>query len=75
MENFGGIAKFVETKPDFQLDIEKIEAALTDKTKAVLINSPNNPTGVVYSEESLKELANLLYAERKKGREYLYHFR
>jgi aspartate aminotransferase len=69
VENFGGVAKFVETKPDFQLDIGNIEAAVTDKTKAILINSPNNPTGVVYSEESLKELANLLYAERKKGRE------
>jgi aspartate aminotransferase len=69
VENFGGIAKFVDTKPDFQLDVEKIERALTSKTKAVLINSPNNPTGVVYSEESLKQLADLLYAERKKGRD------
>jgi aspartate aminotransferase len=69
VENFGGIVKFVETKPDFQLDIETIAAAVTDKTKAVLINSPNNPTGVVYSEQSLKELADLLYAERGKGRE------
>jgi aspartate aminotransferase len=69
VENFGGVAKFVDTKPDFQLDVEKIERALTSKTKAVLINSPNNPTGVVYSEESLKQLANLLYAERKKGRD------
>jgi aspartate aminotransferase len=69
VENFGGVAKFVDTKPDFQLDVEKIERALTSKTKAVLINSPNNPTGVVYSEESLKQLADLLYAERKKGRD------
>jgi aspartate aminotransferase len=69
VENFGGIVKFVETKPDFQLDVETIAAAVTDKTKAVLINSPNNPTGVVYSEQSLKDLAALLYAERKKGRD------
>ncbi|HME42429.1 MAG TPA: pyridoxal phosphate-dependent aminotransferase [Syntrophorhabdales bacterium] len=69
VENFGGVAKFVETKPDFQLDIKKIKAALSDKTKAILINSPNNPTGVVYDEESLKELANLFCKERKKGRE------
>jgi len=69
VENFGGVVRFVETKPDFQLDIGNIEAAITDKTNAILINSPNNPTGVVYSEESLKELANLLYDERKKGRE------
>ena len=68
VENFGGVAKFVETKPDFQLDIKKIKAALSDKTKAILINSPNNPTGAVYNEQSLKELANLFYKERKKGR-------
>jgi aspartate aminotransferase len=69
VENFGGVVKFVETKPDFQLDVETIAAAVTDKTKAVLINSPNNPTGVVYSEQSLKALADLLYAQRKKGRD------
>jgi len=69
VENFGGIVKFVETKPDFQLDVETIAAAVTDKTRAVLINSPNNPTGVVYSEQSLKALADLLYAQRKKGRD------
>jgi aspartate aminotransferase len=69
IENFGGVPKVVETREDFQLDIGKIEAALTAKTKAVLINSPNNPTGAVYSEESLKELAELLFRERRKGRE------
>jgi aspartate aminotransferase len=69
VENFGGVAKFVETKPDFQLDLETIEAALNDKTKAILINSPNNPTGAVYNEQSLKDLAGLLYKQRKLGRE------
>ncbi|OPY70503.1 MAG: putative N-acetyl-LL-diaminopimelate aminotransferase [Syntrophorhabdaceae bacterium PtaU1.Bin034] len=69
IENFGGIPKMVDTKEDFQLDIAGIQRAVTAKTKAVLINSPNNPTGVVYTEESLKELADLLYGERKKGRE------
>ncbi|HVN23590.1 MAG TPA: pyridoxal phosphate-dependent aminotransferase [Syntrophorhabdales bacterium] len=69
VENFGGIPKFVETKPDFQLDLGKIKTAMNSKTKAILINSPNNPTGAVYSEESLKELADLFYKARKKGRE------
>lgn len=69
IENFGGIPKVVDTYDDFQLDLDKIEAAITPKTKAILINSPNNPTGVIYSEESLKELAELLYRERKKGKE------
>ncbi len=69
IENFGGIMRLVDTKEDFQLDIEKIEAAINDKTKAILINSPNNPTGAVYSEESLKELARLLYRKREEGKE------
>ena len=36
-------------QPDFDLDVDAIEAAITPKTRAVLINSPNNPTGRVYS--------------------------
>jgi aspartate aminotransferase len=69
VENFGGVAQFVDTKPDFQLDIEKIEAVLNERTRAILINSPNNPTGAVYNEQSLKDLASLLYTQRKSGRE------
>jgi aspartate aminotransferase len=69
VENFGAGLVLVETKDDFQLNIENIERVITDRTRAVLINSPNNPTGVVYTEESLKELAALLSQQRKKGRE------
>ncbi len=69
IENFGAVMRLVESKEDFQLDIEKIEAAITKKTRAVLINSPNNPTGVVYGEESLKELARLLNRKREEGQE------
>jgi aspartate aminotransferase len=69
VENFGGVPKFVETKDDFQLDIEAIEQAITPKTKVVLLNSPNNPTGAVYTKESLEQVAALLHNERKKGRE------
>ena len=43
INNFGGVTRFVETKEDFQLDIGNIEAAITKETKAILINSPNNP--------------------------------
>ena len=56
IENHGGIMRLVQTKKDFQLDIEKIEKAITKKTKAILLNSPNNPTGAVYTEESIKGL-------------------
>lgn len=43
----------------FHLDLEKIEAAVTDKTRAIIINSPNNPTGVVYNKQELDELAEI----------------
>ncbi|BES63937.1 pyridoxal phosphate-dependent aminotransferase [Gottschalkiaceae bacterium SANA] len=43
----------------FQLDVAKLEAAVTDRTKVILINNPNNPTGAVYSRESLEALAEL----------------
>jgi len=69
INNFGGVTKFVETKEDFQLDIGNIEDAITKKTKAVLINSPNNPTGAVYTEESMKQLASLLNAKREQGQD------
>jgi aspartate aminotransferase len=69
IENFGGIPVFVETNDEFQLVISNIEKAITDRTRIVLINSPNNPTGAVYNEESLKELGRLLTDQRKKGRE------
>ena len=53
--------KTVMSKPDtFELDIEAIDAAITPKTRALIINSPNNPTGAVYTEEELKQLATVL---------------
>lgn len=50
--------------PSFQLDIDAIEAAINERTSAIIINSPNNPVGSVYPEESLRELATML--ERKQ---------
>lgn len=55
--------KFVEVAPDtesFQINVEALDRALTPHTQAVIINSPNNPSGVIYSEETLHELASLL---------------
>ncbi len=59
-DNHGGILKTVPTKPDFSLDINAISSAINNKTKAVLINSPNNPTGRVYGKKSLIELGTIL---------------
>lgn len=50
----------LESGETFQPDIKKLERALNEKTKAVLINSPNNPSGVVYREEVIKELCAVL---------------
>lgn len=52
---------------DFQIDIKALEKAINKNTKAIIINSPNNPTGVVFSEETVAELASLL---NKKQQEY-----
>ena len=54
-------------EPDFQIDMEALEALLTENTQAVIVNSPNNPSGVVYSRETLQKLGALL---GKKSREY-----
>ncbi|WP_035767293.1 pyridoxal phosphate-dependent aminotransferase [Butyrivibrio sp. NC2002] len=55
----GGVSVLVERADDFSLDMDAIKNAVTDKTKAVIICSPDNPTGHVYSEQSIRELADL----------------
>lgn len=71
-DNHGGILKPVATKPDFTLDLDALESAVTNKTKAVLINSPNNPTGQVYSEESIKQLGRILKQREEKFKQTIY---
>jgi aspartate aminotransferase len=58
--NYGGRLVEVDALPDFNLDVGAIKAALSEKTAAVLINSPHNPTGRVYPEKTLAELAAVL---------------
>ena len=53
--------------PDFQIRIDAVDAALTENTVAVIINSPNNPSGVVYTRKTLEDLATLL---RKRAAEF-----
>ena len=52
---------------DFQINFEAFEEMLTDKVMAVLINTPNNPSGIVYSTETVQKLADIL---KKKSEEY-----
>ena len=59
--NFGG--KLVEVAPntmDFQPDMEDFERKLTPATRAVIVNTPNNPTGVIYSPQTMRQMADIL---------------
>ena len=67
ISNHGGQIRLAETNADFHLDIGNIERAINERTKAIIINSPHNPTGVVYNEEELRELAAILRERRAKG--------
>ena len=63
-------AKLLVTPADpgnFQIDFDALERLISPRTKGVIINSPNNPSGVVYSEKTIRRLAELL---ERKGKEY-----
>jgi len=70
--NHGAKLVEVDALEDFDLDIAAIKAALNEKTAAVLINSPNNPTGRIYSAQTLASLASLLEEHGKKTGRYPY---
>ena len=59
----GGKPVFVDSYPDFRLPVDRIADAITDRTKMLILNSPSNPTGVVYSEQEIEAMARLA-AER-----------
>jgi aspartate aminotransferase len=60
VDNHGGVLKLVPARPDFDLDLEAIAAALGPRTRAVLVNSPHNPTGRIYPETTVRALGELL---------------
>ena len=64
-DNHGGELQLVPCKADFNLDIDAIEQAITRETAAVIINSPNNPSGRIYPQETIDSLASML--ERKSS--------
>ncbi len=71
--NYGGVIKPVQSRDfTFELDIDGIAAALTPRTKAILINSPNNPTGQIYSREELSALAEVMRRHMAKTGKVLY---
>jgi aspartate aminotransferase len=55
----GGKCVYIDTYPDFRLPAEKIEAVITEKTKLICLNSPANPTGTVYTEQEVKDIAEI----------------
>jgi aspartate aminotransferase len=63
--NHQGVMKIADSSKDFSLNIESISNQITSRTRAVIINSPNNPTGRVYSEKEIQDLADLLTNNKK----------
>ena len=73
IDNHGGVPVEVWTDHEtFQLDIAAIEKALTPKTRAIIICSPNNPTGVIYPKESLRQLGEVLKKIHSKNGHLIY---
>ena len=66
-DNHGGTCSVVPPDENFLPDMDALEEAIGERTRAVLINSPNNPTGVLYSDETLAAISEVI---RKKEREY-----
>ncbi|SHJ26435.1 pyridoxal phosphate-dependent aminotransferase [Hespellia stercorisuis] len=65
--NYDGV--LLEVSPntvDFQPKLDEFEAKITPKTRAVIVNTPNNPTGVVYSEETIKKMAAIMESKQKE---------
>ncbi|MBN1644217.1 MAG: pyridoxal phosphate-dependent aminotransferase [Dehalococcoidales bacterium] len=67
IDNHGGVPKIVPTDEQFQPKLDALEKAIGKKTRAIIINSPNNPTGVVYSEQTMRQIGEIL---RKKESQY-----
>lgn len=68
IDNQGGVAVVALTQDNFQPDLQAIEAAITSRTRALILNSPNNPTGVIYPRATLVEIGRMLKnIEQKTG--------
>ena len=66
IKNYDGVVVPCQTDENFMPDMDRLEACITEKTRAVLINSPHNPTGVVYSEETIRGIAEVLDSKQKE---------
>ncbi len=66
VRNHGGTLITVPSRDDFSLDTDSIGSALTEKTAAIIVNSPNNPTGKIYTEQEIQSLAEVLESHRNR---------
>lgn len=73
IENYDGVVKIVKSnEEDFLPNLECLEKSINSKTKAVLINTPNNPTGVIYSSEVIEKIANIMERKQKEYNHEIY---
>lgn len=72
IEAAGGVVRTVAPDEDLMIDFDALQLALSERTKAVIINSPNNPSGVIYSEETIRKLADMLRVQAEKNGQPIY---
>ncbi|MFL2645293.1 MAG: pyridoxal phosphate-dependent aminotransferase [Dehalococcoidia bacterium] len=72
IDNHGGKPVIVPTNPDFSLNMDDIEKSITSRTRAIIINSPNNPTGVVYNEKTYQDLSEIFIKKQKEHNRTIY---
>lgn len=72
VDNHGGKTSVVRCDENFLPDLDRLDSSINKNTKAVIINSPNNPTGVVYSRQLLKEISELLAKKERKYNSNIY---
>jgi len=71
-DNHNGVGKLAKTNEDFTLNMDEIESAITPKTKAIILNSPNNPSGRIYDENSLRKLGRLFEKIKEKNNQTIH---
>lgn len=72
VENANGTLSICETDKTFHLDFDKLKSKINEKTKAIIINSPNNPTGVMYTSLEIQKLSQLLCEKSKEYNKTIY---
>lgn len=73
IQNYDGIVKVISPNTnDFMPNLDEFEQRITSKTKAVIINTPNNPTGIIYKENTIKKLAEIMNRKEKEYNNSIY---